>query len=617
MIPDINLIGNSCLWFALIASAVGVVAVWAGHPRLGRWIAYGNFFALTTAGIGMMFALLTNDFSVSYVAHVGALETPRFFSAISLWSSLEGSILLWGWILSFYTAASLFCYRKQFSHLMPWVNITLLLIGCFFYLVLLFPANPFVPMFPVPMNGPGPNPLLQNHWLMSVHPPLLYLGYVGMSVPFSFAVASMVTGDLSDTWVWATRRWTLIAWMFLSCAIIAGGWWSYAVLGWGGYWAWDPVENASFMPWLTATAFLHSVMVQQRRQMLKIWNLVLIVITFLLTILGTFLTRSGVLESVHAFTVSGIGHYFLSFIGIALATSVALLIWKAPRFKSPGKFDSPLSRETLFMFNNLFLVCFCFVVLLGTLYPLIVEALQGIRVSVGAPFFNLMTVPLAVTLLLIMGIGSALPWRRAEPKDFFKQLTLPTLFLLLAPTVGWLEGIHEGWVLATLSFSAFTFSVMVLQMWKGRFISGGFIVHIGIVVMAIGLAFSGSYQKGDEVTLREGEIFESGKFTVQLEKLWGQELPQRFEIVADVNVLKNNRRIATLQPKLNFYNQSREPIGSPAVRSTVTEDLYLTLLAFDPKKKEVSLRVMLTPLVSWIWSGLLFIVAGVMISAFV
>src|SRR3989338_1371819 len=397
MIGTLNTIGNFCIGLCLLASFAGVGLAFFGiQKQKESWIAFSKkcatltFLAMTVANLSMVYALLTNDFSVSYVAHVGARETPRFFAAISLWSSLEGSILLWGWVLSGYTAFCIYRYRNQFENLMPWVTITLLCIGIFFYIVLLIPANPFIPTFPIPENGPGPNPLLQNHWLMALHPPFLYLGYVGMSLPFSFAVASMLSGDLSNTWVQATRRWTLIAWLCLSIAIILGGWWSYAVLGWGGYWAWDPVENASFMPWLTATAFLHSIMVQEKRQMLKVWNLCLIVTTFLLTILGTFLTRSGVMESVHSFTQSDIGHYFLYFLAITLAVSTALLIWKSSKFKSEGKLDHPLSRETIFLFNNLLLLSFCLFVLLGTLYPLLIEALQGAKISVGEPFFNQM-----------------------------------------------------------------------------------------------------------------------------------------------------------------------------------------------------------------------------------
>ncbi|MDO8526625.1 MAG: heme lyase CcmF/NrfE family subunit [Deltaproteobacteria bacterium] len=625
---NINLFGNILIYSSLASCLIGIISAYFGKGF--RRFAYFNFFAMTLASLSMVYALLTNDFSVSYVAHVGAVETPRFFAAISLWSSLEGSILLWGWILSAYTAACLYHYRNDFEKWMPWVAITLFAIGLFFYMVLAIPANPFQTVFPVPDNGPGPNPLLQNHWLMAIHPPMLYLGYVGMSIPFSFAVATLVTGDLTRSWVEVTRRWTLLAWMFLSVAIILGGWWSYAVLGWGGYWAWDPVENASFMPWLTATAFLHSIMVQQRRDMLKIWNLFLIIVTFLLTLLGTFLTRSGVLESVHAFSESGIGHYFLMAIAVTLIVSTALLLWKGPQFKSIGKLDHPLSRESFFLFNNLLFVTFCFVVLLGTLYPLIVEALKGIKVTVGGPFFNQMTVPLALAIILLMGVGAAVPWKKADAKTLFSKILLPPFLLAIVTVVcAFALGIQKGFVLTTIGFSTLSLSIMLIEMGQiarqNRSVLkifsinprryGGFVTHIGIIVIAIGISLSGSYQEELQVTLKKGETLQIGNYGIQLDNLFAREKPQRFEIVAQALISKNGNPIGFLKPTLNYYTNSREPIGSPAIRSTIVDDLYLTLMAFDPATEQATFRILLTPAVSWIWSGGLFIIAGVLISA--
>ena len=396
--------------------------------------------------------------------------------------------------------------------------------------------------------------------------------------------------------------------------MFCGVWVSYAFLGLGGDWAWNPVENASFMPWLTATAFLHSVMVQEKRQMLKVWNLFLIVTTFLLTILGTFLTRSGVLESVHSFTQSDIGHYFLSFISVTLAVSVALLIWKGGKFRSPGKLDHPASRETIFLLNNLLLTTFCFVVLLGTLYPLIVEALQGVKVSVGAPFFNKMTVPLAVALIFLMGVGSALPWRKAENSHLKKLILWPALAMVAVPAGFALFGVREIWVLVTASFTAFSAVVMLTEMFKvgiGRIFAvnprryGGFVVHLGVIVIALGIALSGNFKLEREVTVKQGESFELGRYTLQLDRLRGDEQPQRFSIIAQMNatLTQSGRPVGFLFPRLNYYNQSREPIGSPSVRSTPRDDLYLTLMAFDHKNGTASIRAIVTPAVSWIWGG--------------
>ncbi|MEE8572807.1 MAG: cytochrome c biogenesis protein CcsA, partial [Gemmatimonadota bacterium] len=367
---------------------------------------------MSTAFISMEIALLSHDFSVSYVAQVGSRETPTYYTAISLWSSLEGSILFWGWILSAYGALVAFVNRKSDSRLIPFAHGVMGFVGLFFYGLLTGPANPFGTVFPVPANGPGPNPLLQNHPLMGLHPPMLYFGYVGLTVPFAFAIGALLSGKVDDEWIRVTRRWTVAAWAFLSVGIVGGAWWSYEVLGWGGYWAWDPVENASFLPWLTATAFLHSVMVQERRGMLKLWNLSLIIGTFLLTLFGTFLTRSGILDSVHAFTEGVIGPLFLAFIALLMLVSLVLIAWRSDRLHSPGSLDAVVSRESMFILNNLLFVAFTFTVLLGTTFPLIVEAVNGNRVSVGPPYFNMVSIPIGVLLLFLMGVGPALPWRR-------------------------------------------------------------------------------------------------------------------------------------------------------------------------------------------------------------
>lgn len=612
----INLIGNICIFGSLASSFFGLLPAGVRPVRPAK-CAYFNFFAMTVASLAMVYALLTNDFSVSYVAQVGARETPRFFAAISLWSSLEGSILLWGWVLSAYTALCVYRYRNRFPDRMPTVLFTLLAIGIFFYLVLGIPANPFHEVYPVPPNGPGPNPLLQNHWLMAIHPPMLYLGYVGFSVPFAFAMGSLVTGRFDNDWLGITRQWTLAAWMFLTAAIILGGSWSYAVLGWGGYWAWDPVENASFLPWLTATPLLHSIMVQQRRGMLKNWNLSLIVVTFLLTLLGTFLTRSGVLDSVHSFTESGIGLYFLAAIAAGLVVSLAFLLRKYPQFASQGKLDSPFCRETTFLLANLLFVCFCFVVLLGTLYPLISEALRGVKVSVGEPFFNQMAIPLSLAILLLMGIGVATPWKKGNKKDFLKTVRGPFVIALLSVPWLWSLGFTNGPVLAAVAFSVFSLSIMlfemVSQMWRQKSIVtlfrekprryGGFIAHIGIIVIAVGVAVSSGYQEEAQATLKEKETLTIGLYTVSLEKLYALQKPQRFEVIARTHISRNGKSIDSMEPQLNFYPTSREPVSTPAIRSTWQSDLYLTLMAFDEKGMSVTLRAILTPAVSWIWWG--------------
>jgi cytochrome c-type biogenesis protein CcmF len=466
-------------------------------------LAYGVFGLATLSLLTMVFALVVHDFSVGYVAQVGSRSTPMFYTVISLWSSLDGSILFWGWILAGYTAAVVYIYRSRHQELMPAVAGTLLAVNIFFWLMLAWPANPFTRVFPVPPDGPGPNPLLQNHPFMGLHPPLLYLGYVGLAVPFAFGIAALVTGRVGGDWIRAVRRWVMAPWIFLTTGIVAGAWWSYEVLGWGGYWAWDPVENASFLPWLTATAFLHSIMVQERRQTLKTWNILLVIATFVLTLFGTFLTRSGILESVHAFSRGLIGPFFLGFIVLVLVVSLALVVWRSDLLKSEPVLDSLASRETAFLFNNLLFVAFTFTVLLGTMYPLVAEAMRGVKVSVGSPYFNQMSIPIAMGLILLIGIGPALPWRRGSPELLKKKFTWPAVAAAVAGVilVFALDGFHfMTWV--TLVLGVFAIGLTIGEFWRplqarreahgeslGRALAGtmsknrrrygGYLVHLG------------------------------------------------------------------------------------------------------------------------------------------
>src|SRR5688572_27041568 len=360
---------------------------------------------VSVATIAMVVALVTHDFSVSYVAAVGSRSTPLLFTIISLWGALEGSILFWGWVLAMYAAAVAWLHSSRPGNLVPYAAMTLLAVSAFFAILLVGPADPFRPVFPVPSDGPGPNPLLQNHILMAIHPPLLYLGYVGLTTPFAYAISALALTLPGPEWLRRTRRWSLVAWSFLTLGILFGGWWAYEVLSWGGYWAWDPVENASLMPWLVATAFIHSSLVQQRRGMLQAWNFVLVISAFALTILGTFLTRSGTITSVHSFTQSAIGPVLLGFLVLVLAGSFALFATRSHLVASAPRLDSFWSREGTFLANNLLLTVFALVVLVGTIYPLVLEAFTGTQVGVGEPFFNSLTVPLSFVLLLTMGVG--------------------------------------------------------------------------------------------------------------------------------------------------------------------------------------------------------------------
>ncbi|MEX2282734.1 MAG: heme lyase CcmF/NrfE family subunit [Gemmatimonadota bacterium] len=640
-----RLLGLTAVTTAFALSLYGLITIVIGvrtrRPHLvrsGRRAAYANFAMLAVATVAMIYALVMHDFSVSYVAQVGSRSTPVFFTVISLWSALEGSILFWGLVLAAYTAAATFFTRDRLGALGSYATATMLAVGSFFYLLLVGPANPFRLVSPLPLDGPGPNPLLQNHPLMAVHPPLLYLGYVGMTVPFAFAIGALLSGRLDDTWLKETRRWTVTAWMFLSLAIIAGMWWSYEVLGWGGYWAWDPVENASFMPWLTATAFLHSMMVQERRGMLKVWNLSLIVSTFLLTILGTFLTRSGVLSSVHAFTQGNIGYFFLGFIAVALIFSLMLLAGRSSELHSEGKLDSPLSRETAFMGNNLLFSVFTFTVLLGTLFPLVAEALRDEKVSVGGPFYNQMTLPLCAALLFLVGVGPVLPWRAASVKEVKKKLILPGVAFLLAIIASFALGARHPYALLAFGFAAFA---MVCNVGEfvigaqarrrahgesaltalGRLIVsnnrryGGYIAHIGIIIVAVGIAASSTYSVEKEATLRPNQTLAVGDYTLRFRQLWGEEQPHRFVVGAQIDLLRGTKEVGRIDPRLNYYDSQEEPVTTPAVRTRFTHDLYVNLMAFDRDAGHATFAVWIKPLVGWIWTGGLIVALGALVGA--
>jgi cytochrome c-type biogenesis protein CcmF len=627
--------------FGLASTIFGLTRKRPTWVATGMQAIYVNFALLTVATAAMIYALVTHDFSVGYVAQVGSRSTPLFYTIISLWGALEGSILFWGWVLAMYSAVVVYTNRLRPGNLVPWSSVALMIVCFFFYILLVGPADPWHLVSPTPADGPGPNPLLQNHILMAIHPPLLYLGYVGMTVPFAFAVGALLSGEIhSADWIKLTRRWTLSAWAFLSLAIIAGMWWSYEVLGWGGYWAWDPVENASFMPWLTATAFLHSVMVQERRGMLKLWNVNLIVGTFLLTILGTFLTRSGIISSVHAFTTGTIGYYFLAFIAICIVASLILVAGNSEKLRSDGFLDSAASRETVFLFNNLFLTGFTLVVVLGTLYPLVADAFAGTKVTVGAPFFNKMTIPICVALLFLMGVGPALPWKAATPDQVKKLAIVPGSVALLIVVGALALGMRDVYAIGAFAFAGFALVCNLREYAIGvgarmrahgesvpvafaRLVAanrrryGGYFAHIGVLMVAVSITASSSYRFEREATLKPGQIMPvKGDLSVRVKQLWGKNEPQRQVVGADVEILKGGTVVGMLDPRMNFYTaQGGQPVPTPAVRSRLDGDIYLNLMAYEPDGSSATIRVILEPLVPWIWFGGLIVALGAVISA--
>src|SRR5438128_81185 len=530
---------RAALFLSLWGTGAAIYAAWRRDVRalLSARVAAGVAFGLVViAALSMMFALATHDFSILYVAENNARETPLFYSIISLWAALEGSILLWTAILAGATAFIAFRGTLAIPRLATTALAVMFAMLTFFLLLITTPAaDPFTRLGVAPENGNGPNALLQNHPLMALHPPLLYLGYVLTSVPFAYAIASLILGEGGDRWLIATRRFALISWALLGVGIVAGAWWSYAVLGWGGYWAWDPVENAAIMPWLTATAYLHSVMVEEKRRLLRTWNLALVIATFTLTILGTFLTRSGVVNSVHAFTQSAIGPLLLGYLVAILVLSFGLLLWRMPRLADTGGIGAPLSREAIFLFQNVVFVAATLTVLLGTLYPLIAEAISGAQLSIGRPYFDRVEVPLALALLFLMGIGPQLPWHSASRATLERQFTAPVLAAAAGAVLALVVGIGAAFAVLTYALAAFVAATVVQEFARGvharevlhgegriaalgnlfrrsgrRY--GGYVVHLGIVVVAVAVATSQAGMITVEKMLSPGDSVQAGAY---------------------------------------------------------------------------------------------------------
>ncbi len=613
---------------AVVTVAVGLVRKRPDMVRLGRiytWLIIG---AAVLSVFAMEHALLTHDFTVKFVADNGSTNTPLLFTVAGMWSALEGSILLWVLFLSGYTFAVGQKFRRRLGDpLVGWALLVMFVTCLFFFGLLMGPANPFRAFNPAPgFNGPGPNPLLQNNTLVAIHPPMLYLGYVGFTVPFAFAIAALVTGRVGEGWLVETRRWTLIAWGFLSVGIVLGAWWSYQVLGWGGYWAWDPVENASFLPWLTGTAYLHSVMVQERRGMLRVWNLSLLCATFALTILGTFLTRSGVVQSVHAFSNSTIGPLLLGFFGLVVAVTIGLIIWRGDQLRSPGRIDSPLSREGAFLANNALFGAFAFVVLLGTVFPLVVEAINNSQVSVGSPYFNRMTLPIAIALLFLMAVAPVLPWRKASGELLRHRLYWPAwcgTATLVAGVVAGQRGLAPLIAYGLAGFAAGSAARQLVlatrrQGWRGLVgrANGGMIVHIGIVMIAVAFAASSSNVQQAELTLHPGQSAEFNGHTITYQRLRITASAGKSETSAMVTVDGSG----PYAPGIVAFRQSdgtSDPVGSPSIYTSARGDVALSLLAVPATNSNtVTIRVTSQPLVMWLWVGGGVIGLGTALAAF-
>jgi cytochrome c-type biogenesis protein CcmF len=619
--------------FAAIALALCLGAALRGR----RDLAVAGVRALTAAAafvglaaFSLLHALVVHDFSLQYVANYSSRSLAGPYSIAALWGGMEGSLLFWTVLLTMFSAVALRRAPARTARLIAWAGAVLGGVAVFFLALLLWPADPFTQLASPPADGNGLNPLLQSPGML-IHPPLLYTGFVGFSIPFAFAMAALFTGRLDDSWFTSTRRWTLFAWSALSIGIILGGAWAYTELGWGGYWAWDPVENASFMPWLTATAFLHSVVIQEKRRMFKVWNVVLILLTYTLAVFGTFLTRSGILSSIHTFAEGETGKYFLPFLALMLIGGLAVVAARADRLRSENRFDSLLSRESAFLLNNVLFIAAAFTVLWGTIYPIVAEAVTGIRLSVGPPFFNSVFVPVGLALVGLTGLGPLISWRRMSKGALGRVVRGPLTSGAGAAVVLAAFGVRSPGALLGFSLCVFTAvaigsefargsrvyrsrghnagSALWQTLLRNRRRYGGYVVHLGVVLIVLG--FAGAAFKTERVReLRVGDSMEVGAYTLTYDALETGETEEKAINSVEVDVSRGGEQIATLRPQLNFHFAQGQRQSEVAIRTTPIEDLYVVVSAIDADGT-AALRAFVNPLTWWIWAGAAVMLAGI------
>ncbi|MDQ4074803.1 MAG: heme lyase CcmF/NrfE family subunit [Chloroflexota bacterium] len=640
-------IGQLFLIGALALAVYSVVALVAGTRRRlpelvasGRTAAWGVIALSVAAFFILEYLLVTQDFSVAYVVRQTAIGQPLFYTITAIWGGNAGSLLFWLFLLSLYSGAAMWFHRDDNDVFMAYATAILMAVSGFFLVLLNFEAPPFLSSMSdpnlgvVPPDGRGLNPLLQN-FFMIMHPPFLYGGFTGFTVPFAFAMAALLAKRTGAGWIRLSRRWTLVAWASLSIGIMLGGHWAYKELGWGGYWAWDPVENSSLMPWLVATAFLHSVMVQEYRGMLKVWNVVLIMLAFTLSIFGTFLTRSGILDSIHAFAEGNIGIYFLTFIALTLLGSLLLLFDRLPLLRADDELDALLSRETAFLANNILFVGIAFAVFWGTIYPIISEAATGQRIVVGPPYFNVVAGPILLGMLFLMGIAPLLPWRRASREKLTRNLVLPSVIGLLMIPLLLLLGVREWGVIVALGVVAFVGIGHLTEFWRGwraqrlrgddsavqalfklvernRRRYGGYIIHLGVIVMALGIVVSSFYRSETDVTVAPDESFTFGRYTMTFTGfLQGRD--ETKERIAAPIIVRNNagEELTRLVPALDWY--FKVPGGQRetevAIKGFPTEDLYVVLTGVN-QDGTATYKLFIEPLIGFVWLGGLILVVG-------
>ena len=635
-------LGAIALRFALAAAIyAAVISSLGGWRQRSPWVrsaeraVYAVLGLVSIAMVVMLYALATHDFSVQYVAQVSNRAMPMFYTMAALWGGQAGSLLLWLWLLVLYSALAVRQNQHRNREFIPYVIPTLMVTAVLFLSLLVFSEDPFHRLPQTPIDGQGLNPLLQNP-LMVIHPPNLYLGFVGYAVPFAFAIGALVSGRLDSQWIRSVRRWTIVAWLFNTIGVILGGQWAYVELGWGGYWAWDPVENASLMPWLTATAFMHSIMIQEKKGMLKVWNMSLVILTYALSIFGTFLTRSGIISSVHAFAESDIGGYFLTYLGVILVVAIALVIKRLPQLQSDHRLESTLSRESSFLFNNLFLVGMMFAVLWGTMFPVLSEAIRGVKISVAAPFFNQVNAPLGLALLFLAGVCPLIAWRKASVRNLTRNFAYPLLWSLIVTAALYASGVRHVVALISLSICGFVLGTIAFEFYRGararqssrggsawralislvqrnRRRYGGYIVHLGVVLAFVGITGSSAYQIEKDIVLKPGERGDVGPFSLQYDRLLRTVEPTYEGFIASVRVFRGDTLLSTLKPEKRLYFVQNQPTTEVALRTSLFEDLYVILAGFEPSRI-ATFKVFVNPLVAWLWLGGLVMVIGSIIA---
>jgi cytochrome c-type biogenesis protein CcmF len=646
----VALYGAGAAAFGAIRARPAVVES-ARHALLLTW-------PLATVGaLSIILLLVTGQYQVEYVASVASNSMPAYLRVTALWGGQSGSLVFWSWLMSAFASAVGLRKWDRDRELLPWVIVVTMITLAFFLGMVVFVENPFLRLWQtmdgqvvtalfqpagtmafVPLDGQGLNPLLR-HPGMVFHPPMLYLGFVSFVIPYAFAMAALLTGRTDDRWIRITRRWTLVAWLFLSLGLILGGRWAYDVLGWGGYWGWDPVEIAALMPWLSGTAFLHSVMIQEKRGMLKHWNMVLIILTYALVIFGTFLTRSGVLSSVHAFAQSAMGPLFFGFIGLTSVVSLALLIHRWDDLRGENQLGSMLSREALFLLNNLLFIGILVVCFWGVIFPLISELFTGTKVTVGPPFYERATGPLWAGLLLLMGIAPLSAWGRTSRKNLGRALWLPLGLSLLVPVVLRFRGVTLWaallgyWLVALVAFVTLTefwrgalarhrrnSENLALALWRlagrNRRRYGGYVIHLGVILMALGIIGIEMFQTETQGTLAQGEQMTLGRYVMTYDSLAQWDTPDGRNVTrAVVSVYRDGQLVGHVYPRRDYYYASQQPMTIPGVRSTLEDDLYVLLVGWEPMAAQgATFKVYDNPLVNFVWLGGLVFVAGTLVA---